>query len=668
MWRIGVLVSRLWYIIRFEDLLTPATNLQGSFVSNVSTVIPFSDAVQRIKQAHGLRATVEASGVTLKKQGREWVGLCPFHDERTPSFSVNDEKGVYYCRGCQARGDVIEFLAASRLLETGEIIFELAEELGLAIESRGPGNRKTSSPASAESSRVLTKRLYALHEALSIAAHKQLIDLMADPCHPVTRYMLSRGMTINDVRLHGLGFWQAELPFSSWVEAATTYSSSPISGLSLTECTTTANVAGYVARNGSDSSTSVFQGRLLFPICDNRGRVCAVSGRLVPDVSTNDVKAKYRNSPESEVFDKSRTLYGLTPPAFVTTDVAFAQQWRTLLAQRTLVLVEGYTDVIALSRRGVRATAAMGTAISLHHVRLLLRQSDFITLLTDGDSAGVRSARRALLLFLAHVSAGHQVDARCLPANEDPDTFCNAESDASISQRMALLPRLRMEDVWLADMVGPLTNPLDVGGRVRLERMVSLAKTEGQWPTDVQWQLALECWIHEQTGYWVGLGICERKRRSRFIAVQPLSVDSAGAFWLLRFARAPELFSTVIPLLNRWWVRDCRLGLLANPHELNGSLRLIFTLAHVFMRAQAPITTFSDLCEVALDDGVPSAWLGEWIRIIRSSDSDPVLAEYMQEVVLTQLWQAELQDWLETLDARLNSQLLQSVEGLVNAT
>lgn len=467
----------------------------------------------------------------------------------------------------------------------------------------------------------------------------------------------------SDVRCHGLGFWSSDEPLSVWL--SNIEKPEPLQSLDASQWQSLLRVAGYLGPSASWHQPSVFQGRLLFPISDSRGRVCALSGRVVPGVNTADTKAKYRNSPESEVFDKSQTLFGQVPAEFVLKDKGMASQWRTVGRGSVAFLVEGYTDVVTLMRLNVKAFAAMGTAISRAHIKRLLRYADHVILLTDGDAAGQRSARRGLLEALACISPGQQIDARMLPAGKDPDTFASAIEDANTFMReIATLDRWTMEDVWFEEVIGTISTPLSVSARVRLERAVFGAVSKGELPAGPEWQLAFRHWLFRKTGYWVGDTLVERKQYATSHELPPINAGSVNALWLLRFARAPEQLCLAVPYLERWWARDCRLGLLASGESLPGILRLIFTIAHLCKDHLPLIGGFGPLCEAALQAGVPSQWLYEWMSVVRNAENDALLSHYLNEAVIPELWANEFAAWMEALDASLTDEVVREIESL----
>lgn len=629
-------------------------------MSKVSTVIPFSDAVEKIKDTYLLRDVVIEHGVSLKKQGKEWVGVCPFHDEKTPSFSVSDEKGVFYCRGCHEKGDVITFIAKQRVVEPGEVIFELAEKLGYQIQSR---HRQMPAAITRKADHALSVRLFAVHEALALAAHHRLLEILSDSSDPVTCYLNHRGIHESDVRRYGLGFWPHQESLSAWLSRI----DKPVAlrNLNASDWESLLRVAGYLNAQSSWHQPSIFQGRLLFPISDNRGRVCAMSGRIVPGVETGDTKSKYRNSPESEVFDKSHTLYGQVPASFILTDNEVATWWRTVNRQRNTFLVEGYTDVISLARLGIQASAAMGTGITEAHIKRLLRATDTLVILTDGDEAGRKSAQRGLLTALRCVKPGHVVEARLLPEGSDPDTFvANFDEGSQFYRAFKGLVRLTMEDVWFEDRVGGISRPLDIGSRVRLERSVHQGFETGDLPADPEWQICFRQWVFELTGYRVSDAPAQRENAAFLMSLPDLTIDNSGAFWLLRFARAPEQLQIVVPYLDRWWAKDCRLGILGSPEPLSDALRLILTVADACREHMPSIVGFATLCEFSLKAGVPSQWLYRWIRLVKGAQDEPILAHYLDEAVLPDLWASEFCAWLDNIDVVLCDSLLTELQSL----
>ena len=313
----------------------------------------------------------------LKKAGRSWKGLCPFHNERTPSFTVDRDKGLYHCFGCGAGGDVIHFLRQIDRLDFPEAVEALAARFGVAIPRRA-----TRGPRDEQREKLL---------AAVAAAQKFYAAELAKPGNPAAAYLEERAVPEAVARALGVGYappgWESlakGLP-GSWPEAL------------LVE-------AGLLQRRSEgNGSYDRFRNRLVFTIRDERGRPVGFSGRAL---SPGD-EPKYLNSPESPIFLKKRLLYALTDAR------------EAIRRSETTVLAEGCFDHLALYLSGVEETvASMGTALTPEQAAKLKRLAPRVVLCYDGDSAGRNAARGALTHLLAQ---GLEVAVARLPEGEDPD-------------------------------------------------------------------------------------------------------------------------------------------------------------------------------------------------------------------------------------------------------
>ena len=315
--------------------------------------------------------------VSLKKAGRQWVGLCPFHDEKTPSFSVSEEKQVFYCFGCQEGGNVISFVMKHGGLGFPEAVSTLARDLGVEIPK-----------GEAEDGRTL--RLQRLNDAALEFFRRSLRESGG---RGARAHLEQRGIPGDLAERFQLGFaparWDGLLDHLSRERL-------PVPAA--------AELGLVKRRETGDGFYDAFRGRVMFPIAEPGGRVIGFGGRALSDDGP-----KYINSPESPLYRKSRVLFGLP------------QAVDAIRARRRVVVVEGYFDVLALHRAGLaEAVAPCGTSLTAGHARSLRRYTGEVVLLFDGDAAGERAARRSLPLLLAE---GLRVRAVFLPAGEDPDTI-----------------------------------------------------------------------------------------------------------------------------------------------------------------------------------------------------------------------------------------------------
>jgi len=345
---------------------------------------------------------------TLKKAGRSWKGLCPFHNERTPSFTVDRDKGLYHCFGCGAGGDVIRFVREMDRLDFPEAVEALASRFGVAIPRRvrrGPRE----------------DRRDRLFEALA-AAQRLYAERLARPGNEAARYLEERGVPAEWWKTLGLGFAP-----NAWDTLGRALSPAFPEDLLIE--------AGLLqARAETKGSYDRFRDRLLFVVKDDRGRPVGFGGRAL----SPDGEPKYLNSPESPVFSKKRLLYGLF-------------EAREAIRRRDrVVLVEGYFDHLALARAGVSETvASMGTALTPEQTEKLRRLCPQAIVCYDGDSAGRNATRGALQLLLAQ---GFDARVARLPEGEDPDDLLRREGPEALAHRIEEAPPFLQ---WLLEDVRP---------------------------------------------------------------------------------------------------------------------------------------------------------------------------------------------------------------------
>jgi DNA primase len=329
--------------------------------------------------------------VPLKKSGSEFSACCPFHAEKTPSFYVSPQKQFYHCFGCGAHGTAISFLMEYENLSFPEAVEQLAEWAGLEVprESAGPE----------------AEPIAPLLEALEAASRFYIEQLKRAPA--AIDYLKARGIDGGTARDFALG----------WAPAADTL----VRALGSRFDTETLIASGLVARRDDGSIRDRFRARILFPIRDRRGKVTGFGGRLI-----EPGEPKYLNSPESAVFHKGQTIYGLYE----------ARRAETRLAE--LVVTEGYMDVVGLAQAGFhRAVACMGTALTRAHLDLLFRQVPRLVLCFDGDEAGRRAAWRSLEQALPVIQGMREVRVLFLPEGDDPDSLVRREGLAGWERRLA---------------------------------------------------------------------------------------------------------------------------------------------------------------------------------------------------------------------------------------
>lgn len=334
--------------------------------------------------------------VTLKKAGRNYQARCPFHDEKTPSFSVSPDKQFYYCFGCQASGTALTFLMEYDRLEFVEAVETLARIAGVEVPrdaDRGPPPEDNS-------------RLYSVLEKADRIFRRELKG-----APDAVAYLKNRGVTGVVARDFAIGYAP-----DAWHTLEETLHADP------TVRNADLLAAGLLIRNDKGNVYDRFRDRIMFPIRDVRGRVIGFGGRIMGDADG----PKYLNSPETPVFHKGRELYGLF-------------EVRSALRRiEQIIVVEGYMDVVALSQAGVaNSVASLGTSATGDHFQKLYRYSEEVVCCFDGDTAGRRAAWKALDNALPTLTDGRQLKFMFLPDGEDPDSLVRKEGKPAFLQRVA---------------------------------------------------------------------------------------------------------------------------------------------------------------------------------------------------------------------------------------
>ncbi len=338
--------------------------------------------------------TIIAEHVDLKKSGVRYLGLCPFHGEKTPSFSVNRAQQFYYCFGCGASGDVYSFVMKYQHVDFPEALKILAGRLNIAL----PEKKRSEAQQRREED---ARRLYTVTDKAAGIYRRYLVE---DRGGEAGRdYLLKREIPLDIQQRFQLGYAPATEK-AGWDYLC--------AKLSLQE-QRAAERTGLIAKNKRGGYYDRFRNRVLFPIHDLRGRVCGFGGRIL-----GEDLPKYMNSPESEIFSKGRLLFGLH------------QNQDEIRKQRLAVIVEGNFDLIALAAYGCNnVVAPLGTALTENQIKLLKRYADQAVLLFDGDTAGVKAALRAAPLFFA---AEMDATVALLPENHDPDSFVREKGKAAL--------------------------------------------------------------------------------------------------------------------------------------------------------------------------------------------------------------------------------------------
>ncbi|MFM2302318.1 MAG: hypothetical protein RLZZ84_2054 [Pseudomonadota bacterium] len=377
-----------------------------------------------------LRARVTLSSVIgrttrLTKAGHEFKACCPFHNEKSPSFTVNDQKGFYHCFGCSAHGDVIRWMTDQRGMEFMDAVKELAAEAGMEVPAPDPRAAQRAEQAST------------LHDVMAAAQAWFAAMLTAPEGAKARAYLATRGFDAHTVERFGFGY--APEGRQALKEALKQFPE-PL----LIE-------AGLRIAVDDKDPYDRFRGRLMLPIEDARGRVIAFGGRIL-DAHKTDAP-KYLNSPDTPLFDKGRTLYNLHRAGPAT-----RQSGR-------IIVVEGYMDVIALAAAGFAdAVAPLGTALTERQIEMLWRLVETPILCFDGDAAGQRAAMRAVTRALPLLRPAHSLRIVRLPTGMDPDDLIKRDGPRAMEALLAQ-PQSLLDLLWEHERdAAPLASPEDKAG------------------------------------------------------------------------------------------------------------------------------------------------------------------------------------------------------------
>ena len=385
------------------------------------------DFIQTLLSRLDIVEVVERS-VPLKKAGSNFVACCPFHNEKTPSFTVSQVKQFYHCFGCGAHGSAINFVMEHGGISFLEAVKELASNAGMAVPEQTPREGIRASDAEApDLGALLAKALNYYREQLKSS-------------EAAVAYLKERGLSGQIAGRFGLGYAP-----DAWQNLASVFPE--YSGTAVLE-------AGLVIDADSGRRYDRFRDRVMFPILNSRGAVIGFGGRVL-----GAGEPKYLNSPETPLFEKGRELYGLS------------QARPAIRALETVLVVEGYMDVVALAQHGIEnAVATLGTATTPVHVQKLLRLADKVIFCFDGDAAGSRAAWRALEVSLPHLVDGKDVKFLFLPEGEDPDSFVRSRG------QVAFLALSREAIALSAYLIQELTRGVDLGSEEGRARLLQVGK------------------------------------------------------------------------------------------------------------------------------------------------------------------------------------------------
>jgi len=365
--------------------------------------ISFSNFIQDLKDQADLEGVVREHVPSLIRSGSNFKGLCPFHNEKTPSFYVHPELGYYKCFGCGVHGDVINFIQEIERVDFRTAIEQLARRLGLEVPSFQGIETRTDENQ---------KKKDLLREISTWARDFFSEQLRSHPRGATARkYLAERGLSGQDIQTYRIGY--APDGFDVILRAAKVRNWLP----------ETLADAGLASRTEKGNHIDRFRDRIMFPITDRLGQVIAFAGRTI---ESDDNKPKYINTAETAIFRKSELLYGLS------------ESRESIRESKELILLEGYMDWIAMHRNGLgNVLAGMGTALTEGQARMIKRICPKAVLLYDGDEAGRKAMLRASELLLKQ---GMDVRAAVLPTEHDPDTFLSAEGTQAMRDLLSSAP------------------------------------------------------------------------------------------------------------------------------------------------------------------------------------------------------------------------------------
>ena len=372
-----------------------------------------------------LRTRITLSGligrtVRVQKAGHEFKACCPFHNEKSPSFTINDDKGFYHCFGCGAHGDAIRWMTDHQGLPFMDAVKELAAIANMDVPAPDPRSAQRAEAAKT------------LHDTMAAAQDYFRTSLAGAGGAAARAYLATRGFPAAVIDAFGFGF--APDSRTGMKSALASFDDAQ-----LVEC------GLLIAVEGRDPYDR-FRGRLMLPIHDTRGRVIAFGGRILSAEKTD--APKYLNSPETPLFDKGRTLYNLHRAA------------PTARTKNRVIVVEGYMDAVALAAAGItEAVAPLGTALTEDQIERLWQVAPCPVLCFDGDAAGQRAAKRAITRALPLLKPGHSLSIVTLPDGMDPDDLIKKQGPAAMEATLGLGTSL-IEALWQTERdAGPLATP-----------------------------------------------------------------------------------------------------------------------------------------------------------------------------------------------------------------
>ncbi len=385
--------------------------------------------IDDLKQRLSLSKVI-SSRVKLQRKGQHYLGLCPFHNEKTPSFTVQDHKGTYYCFGCHAHGDIIEFISKVDQLSFADTIAYLANLAGVALPKLNPTEQKK------------IEHQHSLTQVTAKASEWFEKQLKLSTNHNAYDYLIKRGISNEDIQIFSLGYAPAK-GLLNFLNSA---------GFSLDSIVD----AGLAIKSESNNKyIERFCNRIIFPIKNNKNQIVGFGGRTL----NAEVMPKYLNSPETVLFKKNNLFYAA--------DIAF----KHVLKKERVIVVEGYMDAIFMHKAGLPETvAALGTAFNQTHLKNLWKMANEPILCFDGDEAGKKAMLKAALTALPLLEPGLSLKFCFLPKGQDPDEVINQQGSAYIHQLLENNTNLA-DFIWQSEM--ELSNHDSPEGKALFEHKIN---------------------------------------------------------------------------------------------------------------------------------------------------------------------------------------------------
>jgi len=382
-----------------------------------------------------LPSQIVGKKVKLKGRNSEFQGLCPFHNEKTPSFTVNDQKGFYHCFGCGAHGDIIGFVIETEGLNFKDAVIKIAEDFGIPIPQAKPLDV------------VKENKLERDYLILEKAAQFFEKNLHTENGFEARNYLKKRDLNSAIAKKFRLGF-----SLDSYEALSEFLKSQNFSDEEILRC-------GIIGKNERGKIYDKFRNRVIFPITDKKNRVIAFGGRTI-----GDDMPKYLNSAETEIFKKNQTLY----------NIFFAR--KAIFSKGYAVVVEGYMDAIALAKAGIEnVVAGLGTALGSEHLKELFYTTDKIIICLDGDSAGVRAAKRVSEIALPLINAKKNISFCILPNQLDPDDFIKEFGSVEIEKLFleAIPLSQALFDFTLSDLKLDKSQKISAENKAKIENLLN---------------------------------------------------------------------------------------------------------------------------------------------------------------------------------------------------